>query len=246
MNMFFSSLCSRIDEQQWTRNVKKQISNFAPVSIQSLTNYSPNVSFVSACVRENGSPVVTFSNGVVYSYDPALCTWVKLADRWWAEGSDFWQGRQRSNSAIANRGVMTSIESSVAGTPDESNAEKPRPNWWFAALTLSHLETRLHATKLLDSPQEYRQALLMYAKKIADEGFRGKAEELIKDLFGPVYWYVLAFLFSHNLTGSRSSRRPGREDGWNPTVVGFSKRDLLKDVLSVFGMYLRCVLFVRL
>ena len=177
------------------RNIKKQISNFAPVSIQALTNYSPNVSFVSACVRENGSPVINFSNGVVYSYDPALCTWVKLADRWWAEGSDFWHGRQRGNSAIANRGVMTSIESSLAGNPDESNAEKPRPNWWSSALTLGHLETRLHATKLLDSPQEYRQALLMYAKKIADEGFRGKAEELIKDLFGPVYWYVLAFLF---------------------------------------------------
>ena len=225
------------------RNIKKQISNFAPVSIQTLTNYSPNVSFVSACVRENGSPVINFSNGVVYSYDPGLCTWVKLADRWWAEGSDFWHGRQRGNSAIANRGVMTSIESSIAGNPEESNAEKPRPNWWSAALTLGHLETRLHATKLLDSPQEYRQALLMYAKKIADEGFRGKAEELIKDLFGPVYWYVLAFLLLLlNLTGNCSSRRPGREDGWNPTVVGFSKRDLLKDVLSVFGMHLRCVL----
>ena len=176
------------------RNVKKQASNFAPVSIQTLTN-SPNVIFISACVRENGCPVINFSNGVVYSYEPALCTWVKLADRWWAEGSDFWQGRQRGNSTIASRGVMTSIESSIAGTADESNAEKLRPNWWGAALTLGHLETRLHATKLLDSPQEYRQALLMYAKKIADEGFKGKAEELIKDLFGPVYWYVLAFLF---------------------------------------------------
>jgi protein HIRA/HIR1 len=41
---------------------------------------------------------------------------------------------------------------------------------------------------VLDSPQEYKQALLVYAKKIADEGFRAKAEELIKDLFGPLYW----------------------------------------------------------
>ena len=31
----------------------------------------------------------------------------------------------------------------------------------------------------------------MYAKKVADEGFRAKAEELIKDLFGPIYWWVL-------------------------------------------------------
>jgi protein HIRA/HIR1 len=53
---------------------------------------------------------------------------------------------------------------------------------------LGHLETRLHATRLLDSPQEYRQALLVYAKKIADEGFKNKAEELVKELYGPVYW----------------------------------------------------------
>jgi len=31
-------------------------------------------------------------------------------------------------------------------------------------------------------------------------------------------------------------RRPGREDTWSPTVVGSSKRDLLRDVLLVFGM----------
>ena len=121
----------------------------------------------------------------------SLTSWVKLADRWYAEGSDVWQGRQRGNSTTASRGVMTSIESSIAGAPDEGSAEKPRPKWWSTAVTLGHLETRLHSTKLLDSPQEYRQALLLYGKNIADEGFRGKGEELVKELFGPVYWYVL-------------------------------------------------------
>jgi protein HIRA/HIR1 len=55
-------------------------------------------------------------------------------------------------------------------------------------MTLGHLETKLHAALVLDSPHEYKQVLLVYAKKVADEGFRAKAEELIKDLFGPVYW----------------------------------------------------------
>ena len=85
---------------------------------------------------------------------------------------------------------MSSVEGSIGGTPDESVADKQRPKWWNTALTLGHLETRLHSTRLLDSPVEYKQAMLMYAKKIADEGFRGKAEELIKELFGPVYWWV--------------------------------------------------------
>jgi protein HIRA/HIR1 len=80
------------------------------------------------------------------------------------------------------------VEGSIGGAADESAADKPRPKWWNTALTLGHLETKLHSAKLLDSPPEYKQALLVYAKKIADEGFRAKAEELIKELFGPVYW----------------------------------------------------------
>lgn len=30
-------------------------------------------------------------------------------------------------------------------------------------------------------------------------------------------------------------RRPGRDDAWSPTTLGMSKRDLLKDVLAIFG-----------
>ena len=84
------------------------------------------------------------------------------------------------------------IEGSVNGTPppDEIPGDRKRPDWWSAALTLGHLETKLHATRLLDSPQEYKQVLLLYARRIADEGFRAKGEELIKELFGPVYWCV--------------------------------------------------------
>jgi hypothetical protein len=34
---------------------------------------------------------------------------------------------------------------------------------------------------------------------------------------------------------SHTHRRPGKEDHWHSNVAGLSKRDLLKDVLSVFG-----------
>jgi protein HIRA/HIR1 len=102
-------------------------------------------------------------------------------------------------------------------------------------LTLGHLESKLHAALVLDSSAEYKQTLLVYAKKIADEGFRNKAEELIKELFGPIYWSVP---FRMQETGLyRKFRRPGmiKEDVWNPVLLGHGKRDLLKEVLQVFG-----------
>lgn len=88
------------------------------------------------------------------------------------------------------------------------------------AVTTGHFESRLAAAQLLDSPAEYKQALLLYAKRLADEGFRAKAEELIKELCGPVYY------------------KPGREDKWQSTVLNMNKRDLLKDVLGLFGEFL--------
>ncbi|KAJ8519415.1 hypothetical protein ONZ45_g3630 [Pleurotus djamor] len=198
--------------QLYTWNIKKQSCFFPPVSVRPLLS-SPNQTIDEALVRPNGAPVIICSEAV-HTYDPALQSWVTLGDKWWSEGSDAWQGRQRSNSSL-NRGILSTIESTIGGG-DETAAETPRPQWWSTALTLGHLETRLHAARLLDSQTEYKQALLVYAKKIADEAFRGKAEELIKELFGPIYW------------------RPGRDDSWSSLVCGMAKRDLLKDVLSIF------------
>ncbi|KAI0777359.1 WD40 repeat-like protein [Trametes elegans] len=199
-------------------DVRKQAAKFPPTSISPILAGSPNLNIVSIAVRPNGAPVVQLSDGVAQSYDPALLTWTKLSEPWWAEGSDAWQGRQRTNMQTTARGPVALVEGAVSERMgvDSSRAEKVRPAWWSAALTLGHLESKLHAAKALDSPQEYKQALLLYAKRIADEGFRAKAEELVKELFGPVYW------------------RPNRDDSWSPTTLGMPKRDLLKEVLNIF------------
>ncbi|KAK4047227.1 HIR complex subunit [Microbotryomycetes sp. JL201] len=85
------------------------------------------------------------------------------------------------------------------------------------AISLAHLETRMAAAIALDSPAEYKQFLLMYARKLNEESLRSKAEELVRELFGPVYY------------------RPGKTEEWQPSVLGLQKRDLLKDVLREMG-----------
>ncbi|GAA6039502.1 hypothetical protein JCM8097_009584 [Rhodosporidiobolus ruineniae] len=87
------------------------------------------------------------------------------------------------------------------------------------AATLAHLETRMQAAVALDSQSEYRAFLVQYAKKLAEEGFRSKAEELARELLGPVY------------------HKPGKseDEAWTSTVVGLNKRDLLRDVLREFA-----------
>lgn len=55
------------------------------------------------------------------------------------------------------------------------------------AVTLAHLETRLHAAEILQSSAEYRANLVAYARKLEEEGLVSKATELVKDLLGPKY-----------------------------------------------------------
>lgn len=87
---------------------------------------------------------------------------------------------------------MQRLSSSANTNSSGSNggATGGRSPWWDIAMTLGHLETKMHAARMLGSPGEFKMALSLYAKTIADEGFRGKAEELLRELYGPVYLCV--------------------------------------------------------
>ena len=79
----------------------------------------------------------------------------------------------------------------------------------------------MHGAALMGSAAEYRQALAAYARGVAEEGFKDRGEELIKELCGPIYY------------------RDGQGTSWDPMVAGLSKRELLSDVvLAQFGGYL--------
>ena len=82
------------------------------------------------------------------------------------------------------------------------------------AVALAHLETRLAAAAALDSPSEYRLFLVQYAKKLADEGLRSKAEELIRELLGPIYQCV-----------SPSLARRGRADPASPARLQQTRKE---------------------
>lgn len=197
-------------------NVKTQKAVFPPTSIIPLFT-DQNTTVVNVGVRANGTPMINLSSGIAHSYDASLMAWVRISSGWWADGSDVWTGRQRNSSAVASRGIIAILESGITDLlPDRSLEPISQAPWWNIAKTLGHLEERQAAAKLLDSPAEFKHSLLLYAKAISDEGFRGKAEELIRALFGPVYW------------------KPNKDEKWDPHIVGLSKRDLLREVLNIF------------
>lgn len=187
----------------------------------------PNVGTLSKIdLGENGSPILAFSGGMTLGWSEGLQTWVRIHEAWWREGSD------------------------VDAAP-EQNDNKPKA--FRAALTLGHLETRIAASLMVGSGEQWRGTVVDYARRLVEEKYVDRAEELIRELAGPVFWYVMTFPLIFSSFCARNSfadyRDPDspdpRQTSWEPTALGISKRELLqKDILPLLGTC--CVIFLSI
>lgn len=141
---------------------------------------SPPINIVED-VSPNGIPVIITSEPSAYAYDLERAEWTSIVSPWWLESSPLTDRHHP-------RGPLADIEQQVMdawkGRPVDG-IEKPE--WWNEAIEMGHLENRMRAALLLDSGDEYKYWLLKYATILGKEGFRARAEELIKDLVGPIY-----------------------------------------------------------
>lgn len=208
---FLLAITARGRMHIWNVKDCKAVSSPANVSEILLACSSNPPTITSARIRPNGSPVLSLSDGRALAYDGDLSCWLTVSSTWWSKGSDFWEGRTRGRNSTA-RGLMRTIEGSVndliaRGVSDqaigyasamdtdevpisiegEEQQKLGHEDDWKAAMSLGHLESRMAACKVLDSPVEYKTFLLLYAQRLGSEGFRNKAEELIRELMGPVY-----------------------------------------------------------
>lgn len=159
----------------------------APTSVSHLldppsSSNSTAHTVTEAFVRPNGCAVVVTSEPTAWGWDPDVCAWTQLVSGWWA-ASPLHEGRSRSSSRDRN-GPLADLEQRVAA---RATPPARKPQWWDEALALGDFETRLRATRLLGSKDEYKHWLREYAKYLAQESFRDRAEELVQELMGPVY-----------------------------------------------------------
>merc|ERR1719193_2346541 len=90
--------------------------------------------------------------------------------------------------------------------------------------TISHLESQVQSSLMLQSGAEYRQWLGTYVRYLAKENVQSKIRETFDMLLGPIP------------SGINGSVRETHD--WEPLVLGMSKRDLLSELLPVVGSHL--------
>lgn len=167
-----------------------------------------------------GVPVLITSHPSAFIYDTRKSGFMPLITPFQISGSPLISiassaaGASRVRGGSGAQGVVSELEQEVVElyrkatsttAPDASTSTSPE--WWDVAMTLQHLEMRMRACEVLESKEEYRNNLKEYARKIGSEGFRGRAEELVKEFMGPIYQYVLLLSFTFNLRDEARRRR---------------------------------------
>jgi protein HIRA/HIR1 len=225
------------------RNVLSRTAHLSPTSLS--TQVTPATGAITYTkVYENGAAVITLANGASITWDKDLFAWVRVTESWWrqAQSSSSSSSPTRRHGRHSEPGLSPVAASNTHGGSGESQSAFDR------ALNLGHLETKLHAAKLLGSPIDYSNALMVYAGRLADEGLVERANELVRDLCGPLFWWVIYFIFllwaSFSLQKVKltlvsfrdpATSEPVSSSKWEPKVVGLNKRELLQDILPIFG-----------
>lgn len=94
-----------------------------------------------------------------------------------------------------------------------------------AAVSISHLENRMAAAVTMHAREDFKTYLLMYAKRIAAEGMKGKVEELLRELMGRLD------------VDEDEEREDGDDEDDSDEIVGWPKKELLKAVLVAIGKH---------
>ncbi|SLM35691.1 histone transcription regulator [Lasallia pustulata] len=223
---------------------------------------TPAPAITSARLNSEGRIVVCLSNGDGYAYSPAMYTWQKLSEVWWAVGSQYWNTTDASVGDLHSSSTQTNGASGTANVSagvipylerNTTNETLVRGRAYFlqrlikqllsregfegfeSGVSIAHLENRLAAAMMLGAKEEFRVYLYMYAKRLGAEGLKLKVEELLRGLLGGVY----EIGGSAGETESRTARNAA-DRSWENNVdmlCGWPRRELLKGVVLILGKH---------
>ncbi|XP_014912340.1 protein HIRA [Poecilia latipinna] len=171
-------------------------------------------------LTQQGVPIIGLSNGKSFCFSVSLETWTLIADKGdsLVQCADF-RSCLPSQDGAASSGPLAVVQGRNLNAGRLASRLSSTPHHLQQSMTLAFLENQLASALTLQSAQEYRYWLLIYARFLVNEGSEYRLRELCKELLGPV----------HKSAAS----------SWQPATLGLHKRELLREVLPVIGENLR-------
>jgi protein HIRA/HIR1 len=208
-------------------------------------------SITEAGVNSEGTLVITLSNGDGYAYSGDMFTWQRLTEAWWAIGSQYWDstGTSRTTQSSSDNppdpkhpavsaGIIPHLERRTTNEVllhgrgrflqrvIKSLLSREGFEGFETAVSIAHLENRMAAAIMLSAKEDFKCYLMMYARRIAAEGMKGKVEELLREMMGRI-----------DVEEDEETLEGGDEDFGNDDIVGWDRRELLKGILLAIGTH---------
>ncbi|XP_029018283.1 protein HIRA isoform X2 [Betta splendens] len=171
-------------------------------------------------LTQQGLPVIGLSNGKSFCFSSSLETWTLIADKGdsLVQCADF-RSCLPTQDAPVSSGPLAVVQGRNLNAGRLASRLSSTPHHLQQSMTLAFLENQLASALTLQSAQEYRYWLLIYARFLVNEGSEYRLKELCTELLGPVH--------------------KSAATSWEPTTLGLHKRELLREVLPVIGENLR-------
>lgn len=252
-------------------NVEHLSSPHPPVSLQPVldaalhslgTHPSAAPAITNARINSEGRVVVALTNGEGYAYSPAMYSWQRVSEAWWAVGSQYWNtteapvGNLQLKESQQDKDAKAAVSAGIIPFLERNTTNETllRGRAYFlqrlikvllsregyesfeSSVSIAHLENRLAAALSLGAKEEFRLYLSMYAKRLGAEGLKMKVEELLKGLFGGLFE-------EDNDAGDPEQQKRlqanEKEDrNWqesSDTLCGWPREVLLKEAILALG-----------
>uniref|UniRef100_A0A7N6BF73 Protein HIRA n=1 Tax=Anabas testudineus TaxID=64144 RepID=A0A7N6BF73_ANATE len=200
-------------------DVQKQKALVKNESLQTILS-GADTTVSQSLLTQQGVPVIGLSNGKSYCFSSSLETWTLIADKGdsLVQCADF-RSCLSTQDAPVSSGPLAVMQGRNLNAGRLASRLSSTPHHLQHSMTLAFLENQLASALTLQSAQEYRYWLLIYARFLVNEGSEYRLKELCKELLGPVH--------------------KSAATAWEPTTLGLHKRELLREVLPVIGENLR-------
>jgi len=185
----------------------------------------PDITITRASISERGFPIITLSNHASYSFDTSVGAWVQLiyAEDLLAINSDH-QSVAPSQDPLQAKGPLAQLQGQNSRFGRQSSRMfRSNPGRQQSA-TAVHLENQLSSCVALGSGKEYYFWLTTYVRYLSQAGFESRLREVCEELLGPPH---------------RSVGPQDKSSSWNPSILGYQKRNLLRELLPHIGTNIR-------
>ncbi|XP_028396728.1 protein HIRA-like [Dendronephthya gigantea] len=198
------------DAQKRTAIVKNE-------SVQPILRDS-EVTISRAAISEKGYPIISLSTEASYTFNADLGVWVQLSspEDPLQLNSDF-KSCYNTHEVSKSHGILATLQGQTSrfsrpvGRLFRSSSARPQ------TATISHLENQISSTLMLGSEKEYHFWFMTYVRYLVQEGIDTRLRDVCSELLGPSF----------------------RSTTWEPYILGFQKRELLREILPIIGTNMR-------